>query len=86
MSLLNSVRKHNLQMEAELKTAHDMQMNLMPDKSPDLNRLNISGFCRPATEVGGDFFQYYPKDDGRFAFVDRLVCGSLRSLVPYLQS
>jgi len=83
MSLLNSTKKHNEQMEAELKTAHDMQMNLMPDKSPNLNQLNISGLCRPATEVGGDFFQYYPKDDGRFAFVIADVTGhGMKAAIP----
>ena len=59
-NLLKRIRNHNKKMEAELATAHNMQMGLMPKESPDLNGFRISGFCRPATEVGGDFFQYYP--------------------------
>jgi len=45
--------------ENELQTAHDMQMGLMPAKSPDLPGVGVAGFCSTANSVGGDFYQYF---------------------------
>jgi serine phosphatase RsbU (regulator of sigma subunit) len=74
-NLLKRIQNHNKKMEAELATAHNMQMGLMPKESPDLNGFRISGFCRPATEVGGDFFQYYPMENGRLSIAMADVTG-----------
>ena len=49
--------------ERELQTAHEMQMALMPRESPQIEGLDIAGRCIPATDVGGDFFQYFEQDD-----------------------
>ena len=69
------VRAHNEKLEAELATASSMQMKLMPDESPTLKGFSISGLCRPATQVGGDFFQYYPRPDGRLSVAMADVTG-----------
>ena len=69
------VRAHNEMLEAELATASSMQMKLMPDESPTLPGFSISGHCRPATQVGGDFFQYYPRPDGRLSVAMADVTG-----------
>jgi len=45
--------------EAELATAHDMQMGLMPSASPTAEGLDIAARCVPANHVGGDFYQYF---------------------------
>lgn len=45
-------------LQAELNTAHDMQMGLMPVADPVVKGYDISGLCVPANEVGGDFFDY----------------------------
>ncbi|MFH0991491.1 MAG: SpoIIE family protein phosphatase [bacterium] len=50
------IEKQRLQ--EELKTAHDMQMGLMPTHDPVVPGYDISGVCRPAYEVGGDYFDY----------------------------
>jgi ligand-binding sensor domain-containing protein/serine phosphatase RsbU (regulator of sigma subunit) len=47
------------ELEKELQTAHEMQMNLMPEASPRVEGLDIAGRCIPANHVGGDFFQYF---------------------------
>ncbi|MBT4140856.1 MAG: SpoIIE family protein phosphatase, partial [Candidatus Latescibacteria bacterium] len=52
-------RAHRIEVEAELQTAHDMQMSLMPNVSPDIEGIDIAGRCIPASQVGGDFFQYF---------------------------
>lgn len=45
-------------LQAELRTAHDMQMGLMPVADPVVKGYDISGLCVPANEVGGDFYDY----------------------------
>ena len=48
------------ELEAELQRARDLQLGLMPKQAPTLHGLEVSGLCWPATQVGGDFFQYFP--------------------------
>ena len=50
------------EMQEELQTAHDMQMGLMPKRSPDVKGFDIAGRCITANHVGGDFFQYFEQD------------------------
>ena len=69
------VRAHNEKLEAELAAASSMQMKLMPHENPSLSGFSISGRCRPATHVGGDFFQYYPRPDGRLSVAMADVTG-----------
>jgi len=45
-------------LETELQTAHDAQMSIMPQHSPQIEGFDIAGLCIPANEVGGDFFDY----------------------------
>ena len=61
------VQAHNALLERELETAHDMQMQLMPTAHPEIPGFDIAGICRPATHVGGDFFQYFLLPGGRLA-------------------
>jgi hypothetical protein len=42
----------------ELEDAHRMQIRLLPESAPTVEGFEIAGFCRPAREVGGDFFDY----------------------------
>ena len=44
--------------ETELKTARAAQMSIMPQSDPQIEGFDISGVCIPASEVGGDFFDY----------------------------
>ena len=50
------------ELEEELQTAHDMQMGLMPTESPQTDGFDIAGRCLPFNHVGGDLFQYFPRD------------------------
>ncbi len=47
----------------ELKAAHDTQMGLMPKSDPIIEGFDISGVCKPAEAVGGDFFDYIWVDE-----------------------
>ena len=63
------------ELSEELETARKMQMSLMPACSPDIKDYDVSGRCRPATEVGGDFYQYFNLSNNRFAVVMADVTG-----------
>jgi serine phosphatase RsbU (regulator of sigma subunit) len=46
-------------MKTELVAAHDAQMAIMPQTTPEIAGFDICGVCIPAHEVGGDFFDYF---------------------------
>ena len=48
----------NVRMKTELQAAHDAQMSIMPRSDPNIHGFEISGTCVPASEVGGDFYDY----------------------------
>jgi len=52
-------RVHTMRMKIELQTAHDAQMSIMPQTVPDITDFEISSVCIPASEVGGDFYDYF---------------------------
>jgi|GEM_PF-6373037 hypothetical protein len=60
--LIDALEESNATLEAELQKAHDLQMGLMPTAPPAVAGFGISGRCIPASHVGGDFFQYFPRD------------------------
>ena len=51
------------ELKKELQTAHDLQMGLMPTEAPNIPGFDIGGRCIPASQVGGDFFQYFQQDN-----------------------
>src|SRR3954454_25009534 len=55
--------------EQELEVARLIQQNFLPKELPDLPGWQIEACYRPAREVGGDFYDVIPLDDGRVAFV-----------------
>ena len=70
------------EMEEELRTAHEMQMNLMPKEAPQIEGVDIAGRCIPATHVGGDFFQYF-EQNGKLALTMADVTGhAMEAAIP----
>ncbi len=55
--------------EQELRTAQDIQRSLLPKDVPLLPGWQIAPYYRPAREVGGDFYDFLPFDDGRVGIV-----------------
>ena len=53
-----SYKQQFSEMRDELQTAHDMQMGLLPQSSPDLPGFAVAGTCIPANSVGGDYYTY----------------------------
>ena len=45
-------------MEKELEIARNVQIGLLPKTNPQIEGYDIAGVCRPAKEVGGDYYDY----------------------------
>jgi len=70
------------ELEEELQTAHDMQMSLMPNESPNVKGFDIAGRCLTANHVGGDFFQYF-QNDGKLSICLADVTGhAMEAAIP----
>ena len=67
---LKEVRHHE-----ELTIAHRVQERLLPAEDPPLDGLGVAGICLPAREIGGDYFDYFPRPDGRFGIAVGDVSG-----------
>lgn len=57
-----------LKMQEELKFAARIQSELLPKSPPNIPGYEIAGRTIPAQEVGGDYYDFIPIDDHRWAF------------------
>lgn len=62
-------------LQAEMNLAHSIQQRLLPRESPSIKGLDVAGAYRPATETGGDYFDYIALPEGRLAVVIADVTG-----------
>ncbi|MBD3183039.1 SpoIIE family protein phosphatase [Candidatus Poribacteria bacterium] len=53
----------------EIQRAREVQMGLFPKSPPNIPGLDIWGICRPASETGGDFFDYLSLSDSKLCLV-----------------
>lgn len=61
-----------IRMRDELLFAREMQLSMLPECAPPLDWADLCGVSIPATEVGGDYYDYFVDGD-RVA----LVCGDV---------
>ena len=52
-------RNVRLRMEQELCQARNLQLGMLPDQPPILQDAEVGLYTRPATEVGGDYYDYF---------------------------
>jgi phosphoserine phosphatase RsbU/P len=62
-------------MSNELKDARNIQVNLFPKNPPQIPGFNITGICLPCLEVGGDWYDFIPLQDGKLGIVLADVSG-----------
>ena len=55
----------NTRKTEELEEARELQMSMLPDAPPELPNLDVAFEMRPATEVGGDYYDFNLTDDGQ---------------------
>jgi sigma-B regulation protein RsbU (phosphoserine phosphatase) len=64
--------REQIRMRDELQYARELQLSMLPERAPQLGWVDVAGVCIPATEVGGDYYDYFVDRD-RLA----LVCGDV---------
>ncbi|MEZ7891925.1 MAG: SpoIIE family protein phosphatase [Candidatus Wallbacteria bacterium] len=52
-------------LERELEIAHNIQMNMLPQKYPEIKGVSIAGTSFPAKEVGGDYYDFLPVSESK---------------------
>ena len=68
------VREHE-RLAQELRTAHFIQQSLLPKEVPTYPRWQITPYYQPAREVGGDFYDFLPFENGQLGIVIGDVSG-----------
>jgi sigma-B regulation protein RsbU (phosphoserine phosphatase) len=68
-------RKEKDRLARELNEARNVQLSLFPDWRPEIPGFEIAGICIPCREVGGDWFDYIPLEEGKLAIVLADVSG-----------
>jgi phosphoserine phosphatase RsbU/P len=64
--------REQMRMRDELRYAREVQLSMLPEAAPVLDWADIAGISIPATEVGGDYFDYIDVD-GALA----VICGDV---------
>lgn len=54
----------NARKTQELEEARELQLSMLPKSIPRLSHLEIAVYMQPATEVGGDYYDFNQEDDG----------------------
>jgi len=80
--LVQKAQKERL--EQELRIARGIQMSLLPQGPLNQAGLSFAGHCEPAREVGGDYYDFWPIDDHRFAMLIADVAGKGTSAALYM--
>ena len=55
----------------ELEEARQLQLSLLPKKNPDVENYDISTYLKSATEIGGDYYDFFYKN-GEYFYA---ICG-----------
>lgn len=62
-------------LEKELSQAADIQMGCIPETAPLVPGFELAGMTSPCRTVGGDYFDYVPRSDGKLVFLIADVAG-----------
>jgi len=72
--LANEVAQQE-RLRRDLQIARDIQQRLLPEKCPEVKGYEIAALGSAATEVGGDYYDFFWVDDDHLAFVVADVSG-----------
>jgi serine phosphatase RsbU (regulator of sigma subunit) len=70
-----SLDRERTRMKEEIEDARQVQISMLPKSTPQLSWLEIAGVSLPASEVGGDYFDYFPLPNESLAIVVGDVAG-----------
>ena len=71
-------------LEEELRIARDIQMSLLPEGTASVPGLAVTAACRPAREVGGDYYDFIRLDEHRLGVLVADVSGKGTSAALYM--
>ena len=71
-------------LEEELRIAREIQMSLLPDGPVSIPGLVVTAVCRPAREVGGDYYDFVPLGEHRLGVLVADVSGKGTSAAFYM--
>jgi len=74
-ALLHRQALERQHLQHQLDVAHHVQACLLPESDPVVDGYDIAGISLPCWQIGGDYFDYIPLDDGRLALVIADVSG-----------
>lgn len=67
--------RHRFELVNSLKLAEEVQQNLLPDRSPYVNGLDISGTSIYCDQTGGDYYDYFQLPGDKLGVVVADACG-----------
>ncbi|MCB8942138.1 MAG: SpoIIE family protein phosphatase [Ardenticatenaceae bacterium] len=56
-------------LQQELNVAHEIQISLIPPGSPNIPGCTVASYWQGARQVSGDFYDFIPMHDGRWAII-----------------
>jgi len=65
----------NSRMLRDMELARQIQLSLLPATPPELEGVVLAGRCVPAAHVGGDYYDFYQREDGLIDMVIADVSG-----------
>lgn len=71
-------------MEEELLVAKRIQTSLLPRGDVSVEGLDVAGVCEPARQVGGDYYDVLPLEEGRVGILVADVAGKGASAALYM--
>jgi len=72
---VEQVERTLLAKDLQLQIARHIQLSLLPKTAPCMTGFDIAAYSHPAEEVGGDYFDYLPMNEGRLGLVISDVVG-----------
>lgn len=69
------VMLENSRMLRDMELARQIQLSLLPTAPPELPGVQLAGCCEPAALVGGDYYDFYRREDGVLDMVIADVSG-----------
>jgi serine phosphatase RsbU (regulator of sigma subunit) len=63
------------QLDREFRTVGEVQVSLLPKKPPEIAGFEIATYYDPATQAGGDYFDFFALPEGRWGLIVADVSG-----------
>lgn len=65
---LHEEQKKKMLLEQKLDLARSIQSGFVPDEAPSISGYKIAGITKPATKVGGDYYDFIPSNNENYVF------------------